>query len=111
MNENRISKKKIVYKIGKPLRKYLEEYDREMDLPLSYHDLARFVHAIPLKDKQNKDTLWETVYYSEGDMLEIYEALKFNEYKLMPHFFTNINNQISNTKIQISKDKIYYRSI
>lgn len=77
MNENRISKKKIVYKIGKPLRKYLEEYDREMDLPLSYHDLARFVHAIPLKDKQNKDTLWETVYYSEGDMLEIYEALKF----------------------------------
>lgn len=30
---------------------------------------------MPLLDKHGKDTLWETVFYSETDMLEIYPAL------------------------------------
>jgi hypothetical protein len=72
----KITKKKIVYKIGKPLRRYLLEFGRENSLPVSYNDLTRYEHSIPLKDKTNKDTFWETVFYSSSDMSEIYEGLK-----------------------------------
>jgi len=71
-----IKKKKIVYKIGKPLRKYLVQFDREQKVPLSYSDLTRFTGQISLKDRNGKDTLWETVYYSDSDMQEIYDGLK-----------------------------------
>jgi hypothetical protein len=71
-----ISKKKIVYKIGKPLRKYLMHFEREQKVPLSYTDLTRFTSRISLKDRYGKDTLWDSVYYSNADMAEIYDGLK-----------------------------------
>ena len=71
-----ISKKKIVYKIGKPLRKYLMQFEREQKVPLSYTDLTRFTSRISLKDRNGKDTLWDSVYYSNADMAEIYDGLK-----------------------------------
>lgn len=71
-----ISKKKIPYKINAPLRSYLEKYGREQELPLKYKDLLRFDNRIPLLDKNNNDTLWETVFYSQSDLREIYENLK-----------------------------------
>ncbi|MCU0416982.1 MAG: hypothetical protein MUE33_07330 [Cytophagaceae bacterium] len=73
----KITKKKAVYKIGKPLRRYLTEFGREHKLSISYSDLNRYEHSIPLKDKTNKDTFWETVFYASQDMIEIYEGLKY----------------------------------
>ncbi|AWV97744.1 hypothetical protein [Arcticibacterium luteifluviistationis] len=71
-----ISKKKIPYKINSSLRSYLKRYGREQKLPLKYKDLLRFDNRIPLLDKNNNDTLWETVFYSQSDLREIYENLK-----------------------------------
>jgi hypothetical protein len=71
-----ITKKKIPFKISSRLRKYLEKYGREVDLPLKYADLKRFDSRIPLYDKKGNDTLWETVFYPQSDLKEIYENLK-----------------------------------
>lgn len=71
-----ISKKKISYRIAEPLRKYLVYQNREMDVPITYHDLMRFTNSVSLMDKEGKDTLWETVFYRQSDMDSIHEDLK-----------------------------------
>jgi len=71
-----ISKKKIPFKVKPSLRSYLEKYGRERELPLKYKDLLRFDNRIALLDKNNNDTLWETVFYPQSELVEIYENLK-----------------------------------
>jgi len=69
------SKKKLPYSINSDFREYLNEYNRTIDLPLEYKDLLRFTTAIPLLDSNEEDTLWKTVYFSEGDTIELNKAL------------------------------------
>ncbi len=71
-----IKKKKIPYKIKETLRSYLHQYDREIEMPIAYNDLLRYDNSIPLYDRSGKDTLWETVFYPQNQMAEIYYALK-----------------------------------
>ncbi|MFC5282327.1 hypothetical protein [Pedobacter alpinus] len=71
------SKKKIFYPIQNPLRQYLIKFDREVDLPIQYTDMLRFNLSTPLLDKNDKDTLWQTVYYDETEMNELYPGLKY----------------------------------
>lgn len=71
-----ISKKKIPYRITQPLRDYLIEYGKEINLPLKYEDLTRYDNTIPLYDKTGNDTLWETVFYPQADMQQIHRGLK-----------------------------------
>ena len=71
------SKKKIFYPIKQPLRNYLIKYNRELALPVEYSDMLRFNLATALLDKNGKDTLWQTVYYDESEMNELYVALKY----------------------------------
>ncbi|WP_400191877.1 hypothetical protein [Hymenobacter sp. B81] len=72
---NTISKKKPSYRISPPLRQYLQLYDRETTLPVSYADLRRSSGAFPLLDRQGKDTLWETVQYEPHTLLELSQGL------------------------------------
>ncbi len=71
------SKKKIFYPIKQPLRNYLLKFDREIELPIEYSDMLRFNLSTPLLDKNDKDTLWKTVYYDESEMKELYAGLKY----------------------------------
>ncbi len=71
-----ISKKKPVIKISKHLRQYLKEYDREQALPLKYDDLLRYDNSIALMDKNDQDTLWETVFFPHTEMSHIHDGLK-----------------------------------
>lgn len=71
-----ISKKKIPFKISHRLRKYLEKYGREYEMPLGYTDLLRYDNTIPLYDKKGNDTLWETVFYPPSDIDEVFYNLK-----------------------------------
>ena len=71
-----ISKKKKVFKISDELREYLVKYNREVNLPITYEDLIRYDNSIPLLDKHDHDTLWETVFYPQSDMAEINDLLK-----------------------------------
>ena len=71
----KITKKKISYSIGKPLRNYLHEYDRETRLPVTYLDLTRFSGAFPLLDRNGRDTLWQTVFYEPSTLQELAAGL------------------------------------
>lgn len=74
-NSNIISNKKQSFEVQKPLHKYLKAYARNKQLPCLYNDLMRYSFSMPYIDNAGNDTLWETVFYSEIDMQEIYPAL------------------------------------
>lgn len=69
-------KRKPAYKVNKKLYKYLMEYSREMELPVLYSDLLNFTQGFPVYDSEGKDSLWETVIYSQTDTQEMNEGLK-----------------------------------
>ena len=80
---NKPSRKKPMFPVNAELRSYLKHHGREVKLPVAYNDLVRFTYSIPLKDKNGKNTLWETVVYDmrewefirEG-LIKIYAILK-----------------------------------
>jgi hypothetical protein len=81
---NKPSRKKPIFPILEPLRNYLKNHGREVRLPVSYRDLIQHItYSVPLKDKNNQDTLWETALYDmrhwdfirEG-LVQMYAILK-----------------------------------
>jgi hypothetical protein len=72
----KISRKKLVYPVREPLRKYLKQYGREVHLPISYSDLMNYRESVPLMDKAGKDTLWETAVYPSFTTNDIHYGLK-----------------------------------
>lgn len=73
--DNRISKKKPIFPVNQQLRKYLRYYARESKVTIHYKDLLRYENSIPLYDRNKKDTLWESVFYSQADMQQLNKAL------------------------------------
>ena len=76
MSDLRISKKKPSYPIHNKLHNYLQEYNRNVRLPIFYDDLLRFQGAVTVYDKNDEDTLWIRVYYNEFEREEIDLCLK-----------------------------------
>ncbi len=68
--------KKPRFPISTVLRQYLKDTHREIDVPISYAELMRYSSSITLYDKNGKDTLWETLIYTESDREFIHEALR-----------------------------------
>lgn len=71
-----ISKKKPTYPITEALSKYLNRHGRTIQIPVYYDDLLRFQGSVSIYDKNGKDTLWVSVYYSEFETKEINHSLK-----------------------------------
>jgi hypothetical protein len=55
---------------------YLERFDRISTVSVCYDDLLRFSGSITVYDKNDQDTLWVRVYYSEYERKEIDLILK-----------------------------------
>jgi hypothetical protein len=77
------SRKKPMYPVNQGLRAYLKANGREVKLPVSYADLLHYTFAVPIKDKNGKDTLWEKTSYDSRDwdfirdgLVKIYAILK-----------------------------------
>jgi len=58
------------------LNDYLTEHSRNIKIPIFYEDLLRFQGAVTVYDKNDEDTLWIRVYFSEYDRQEIDLSLK-----------------------------------
>ncbi|MFN8298236.1 MAG: hypothetical protein U0T75_03955 [Chitinophagales bacterium] len=71
-----ITKKKTIYPVTEPLRAYLAENRRAIDLPVSYADLRHFNGAVAVRDKKGKDTLWEAALYPHTEIDHIHDGLK-----------------------------------
>jgi len=68
--------KKPIYPVSNSLRNYLRVTKREIDVPITYQDLTRANSRLDLFDKKGKDTLWETMIYSESERQFIHEGLR-----------------------------------
>lgn len=71
-----ISKKKPAYEITEKLSAYLTRNGRNIKIPIYYDDLLRFQGVVSIYDKDGKDTLWVSAYYSESERDEIEVSLK-----------------------------------
>ena len=71
-----ITLKKTIYPIAEPLRAYLQEYRRQIELPVTYSDLKHFNGSVPVRDKKGRDTLWEAALYAPSELVHIHEGLK-----------------------------------
>ncbi len=71
-----ITKKKKIYPVNPALRKYLAEYRREINLPVTYADLKHFSGSITIRDKKGNDTLWEAALYAQNELPHIHDGLK-----------------------------------
>jgi hypothetical protein len=76
MNDLKISKKKPSYPVSEKLNAYLTEYNRNIRIPIFYDDLLRFQGSVVVYDKNDEDTLWIRVYYSQFEREEIDLSLK-----------------------------------
>ena len=76
MSEPLMIFKKPSYPVNGSLLEYLERFDRVSQVPIVYDDLLRFSGSINVYDKNDQDTLWIRVYYSEFDRVEIDLTLK-----------------------------------
>lgn len=74
--------KKPAYKVSKKLYKYLDHYSRLSEISVRYEDLLKFQQSFALFDMEGKDTLWETVIYSQSDMEDLNQSLKMIYAKL-----------------------------
>ncbi len=71
-----MSKKKPAYPISEKLQDFLNKYNRDIKISVSYDDLLRFAGGINLYDQHDNDTLWLRVYYAEHEREEIMDSLK-----------------------------------
>ena len=71
-----IHKKKIPYSVSTCLLGYLHDQEREKLIPVTYADLVRYQNSFALFDKYGKDSLWETVLYSDSARKQIHQELK-----------------------------------
>ena len=76
MEDLKISKKKPSYPVTIKLHAYLNEYNRNIKLPIFYDDLLRFQGSVAVYDKDDQDTLWIRVYYNEFERKDIDLSLK-----------------------------------
>ena len=76
MEDLKISKKKPSYPVTAMLHAYLNEYNRNIKLPIFYDDLLRFQGSVSVYDKNDQDTLWVRVYFNEFERKDIDLSLK-----------------------------------
>jgi len=81
---NKPSRKKPIFPVTEGLRGYLKHHGREVRLPVSYCDLLNHItYSVPLRDKNQQDTLWETALYDmrhwdfiRDGLVQMYAILK-----------------------------------
>ena len=76
MNGKLISKKKPFYPISIKLSEYLKNYNRWISGSIFYEDLLRFSGSVSVLDKNDNDTLWVRVFYTDNERKEIDFNLK-----------------------------------
>ncbi len=76
MLDKLISQKKPFFSISKSLERYLNIYNRWIEIPIFYSDLIRFSGSVSVFDKKDEDTLWIRVFYQDSERNEIDFNLK-----------------------------------
>jgi hypothetical protein len=73
--QERPSRKKPFFPVTQELRSYLKTHGRDIHLPVTYNELLNITYSVPLKDKEGKDTHWETAVYDMREWENLREGL------------------------------------
>ncbi len=73
---------KEVYPVNEALQQYLQQYQRDIELPVTYKELFHYQYTDAIKDEQGKHTHWERVVYEKSLLLELQQKLIAN-YRLL----------------------------
>ena len=76
MNDHKAQLKKKYYPINDTFRAYLQKYKRLTKTRVFYDDLLRFQGSVVVYDREDNDTLWTRLYYSEFEREELDNSLK-----------------------------------
>lgn len=76
MEDVHISRKKPPFPVTDELRKYLKNYERGIQLPISYDELRDFREAVPIVDQNGEHTLWESPIYHSSEIERIHHRLR-----------------------------------
>ncbi len=68
--------RKQFFPINQSFRDYLSDYQRALDLPVTYEDMLKYEDSFPLINKSGEDTLWQTLIYEQQFGRELYDGLK-----------------------------------
>jgi len=74
---------KEVYPVGAELQQYLQQYKRDIVLPISYTDLFHYRYTNAIRDNQGKHTHWENVVYEASLLLTLQKNILETYYLLM----------------------------
>ena len=66
---------KEAFPVNEAFAAYLQQYGRDIELPIRYKDLSNYSYAHSLKDKQGKWTHWENAVYEPGQAEELKNTL------------------------------------
>lgn len=74
---------KETYPVSNGLQQYLQQYKRDIELPVAYTELLHYRYTDSIKDEDGKHTHWENVVYEENlfkqlqkKLIEVYALLK-----------------------------------
>ncbi|GAB3018042.1 hypothetical protein GCM10027051_23820 [Niabella terrae] len=83
LQNNKPSRKKLLYPVNAELANYLVRQGREVSLPVSHRDLLNFTWSVPIQDAAGNATYWEKAIYDKRDwdflregLVQIYAVLK-----------------------------------
>jgi hypothetical protein len=57
---------KEMYEVSTSLQQYLQQYKRDITLPIAYTDLFHYRYTNAIRDKNGRHTHWENVVYEEA---------------------------------------------
>lgn len=66
---------KETYPVSKALQQYLQQYKRDMELPVAYNELLHYRYSDAIKDEDGKHTHWENVVYEESLFKQLQKKL------------------------------------
>lgn len=66
---------KDAFAVSRELKQYLQNYHRELVLPVAYNDLHHYSHSNAIKDEHGKFTHWETAVYDDDVKQTLYNNL------------------------------------
>ena len=74
---------KEVYPVNAKLQAYLQQYKRDIKLPVAYTDLLHYRYTNAIKDKIGRHTHWENVVYEDALLSTLQQQLIDTYYLLM----------------------------
>ena len=84
---------KEVYPVSAALQQYLQQYYRDIELPIAYKELLHYQYSNAIKNEKGKHTHWERVLYEKKLLAQLQQKL-MDAYQLLHKENTTASNHV-----------------